>query len=153
MAKKKPKKSARTRRSRYREKAATEIHKIEKLELTKVTCKYLSKMDAFQVFLDINLNGVHLRMLGNIDPDHSYDKGIRIFTKCPQPWMTCTEIQLTKDHAPGLFAVLTAYCHTIGDLLDEGMPANKLPQGLVYKDGRKFADSECVKLYRNIRKD
>lgn len=153
MPKKKPKKSNHKRRARYRENAATEVNKIEKLELTKVTCKYLPKMDAFQVFLDMKLNGVHLKMLGNVDPDHSYDKGIRIFTKCPQPWMTCTEVQLTKEHAPGLFAVLTAYCHTIGDLLDEGMPTSKLPQGLVYKDGKKFKDSECVELYRNIRKD
>lgn len=147
MAKKKPKKATHKRRARYRENAATEVKKIDKLEYTKVTCKYLPNIDAFQVFLDMKLNGVHLKMLGNIDPDHSYDKGIRIFTKCPQPWMTCTEVNLTRAHAPGIFCALLAYCNTVGDLLDGDVPANEIPRASAYLDGAKFSDKLLPELF------
>lgn len=147
MAKKKPKKPTTKRRARYREKEATEVNKIDKLEFTKITCKYLPRIDAIQVYLDMNLNGVHLKMLGNIDPDHSYDKGIRIFTKCPQPWMTCTEVQLTRSHAPGVFSALLAYCNTVGDLLDNDVPGNEIPSVKAYLDGAKFSDGLIPELF------
>ena len=147
MSKKKPKKSPYKRRARYREKPATEVKKVDKLELTKITCKYLPRIDAIQVYLDMTLNEVHLKMLGNIDPDHSYDKGIRIFTKCPQPWMTCTEVQLTREHAPGVFSALLAYCNTVGDLLDNDVPENEIPSVSAYLGGAKFSDSVIAELF------
>lgn len=147
MSKNPKKKLSPKKKSRYRERPATEVKKIEKLEYTKVTCKYLPNIDAFQVFLDMKLNGVHLKMLGNIDPDHSYDKGIRIFTKCPQPWMTCTEVHLTREHAPGIFCALLAYCNTVGDLLDGDVPANEIPRASAYLDGAKFSDELLPELF------
>ena len=147
MSKKKSKKPNTKRQTRYREKEATEVKKIDKLEFTKITCKYLPRIDAIQVYLDMTLNGVHLKMLGNVDPDHSYDKGIRIFTKCPQPWMTCTEVQLTKAHAPGVFSALLAYCNTVGDLLDNNVPASEIPSVKAYLDGAKFSDELIPELF------
>ena len=144
---KKTKKSNHNRRRRYRQNPATEVKKINKLEFTKVTCKYLASIDAFQVFLDMKLNGVHLKMLGNIDPDHSYSKGIRIFTKYPQPWMTCTEVQLTREHAPGVFSALLAYCNTVGDLLDNEVPSNEIPSVEAYLNGAKFNDDLIPELF------
>lgn len=147
MAKKNVKKSTHKRRKRYRENPATEVKKIDKLEFTKITCKYLDNIDAFQVYLDMTLNGIHLRMLGNIDPDHSYEKGIRIFTKCPQPWMTCTEVQLTRSHAHGVFSALLAYCNTVGDLLDNEVPSNEIPSVEAYLNGAKFSDDLIPELF------
>ena len=91
---------------KFRPNLATVVRQVPKIIYRKVTCKYLADTDSFQVYLDMTLNGTLLRLLGLIDPNQSYDKGIRIFTKTPQRWMTCTEVQIKKEHAPGLFLSL-----------------------------------------------
>lgn len=136
---------------KFRPNLVTVVRQAPKISYRKVTCKYLADTDSFQVYLDMTLNGTLLRLLGLIDPNQSYDKGIRIFTKAPQRWMTCTEVQIKKEHAPGLFTVLTAYCHTIGDLLDDGTDVQDLPQGLIYNEGEAFKDDKCIELYKNVK--
>ena len=140
------------KRKPHKTRPATVVRDIPSILYRKITCKYLANMDTFQVYVDMIMNGTVLHLLGNIDPNSSYTEGIRIFTKTPQPWMTCTELQVSKRHAPGLFSVLTAYSHTIGDLLDEGCSEDELMEGVVYKDDRLFTDLECVQLFRHKKK-
>lgn len=120
--------------------------------IRKITIKYLPELDLFQVYLDMMMNAANLRMLGNIDPDRSYIEGIRVYNNNPQHWMTCNDVQLRKDHAPGIFSVLKAYVHTIGDLLDDGAEYKDLPEGQIYKHGKLFSDRECLELYQNVER-
>ena len=54
------------------------VTKIKSLVYTKLTVKWLPRTDEYQVYVDMRLNNQRLLMLGTIDPDTSYDDGIRI---------------------------------------------------------------------------
>nr|DAV59405.1 MAG TPA: hypothetical protein [Caudoviricetes sp.] len=122
--------------------------KVKAIAYRKVLVKWLPNTDEFQVYFDLYMNKNRLTMLGTIDPDKSYFKGIRIVCKNPQPWMTVKELQVARADAPGLFAVLKAYCHTVGDVLDNGAKPDEIVPGIMYKEGELFSDSEIVSLFR-----
>ena len=144
--KKKPKKNIRrTFRS-----TSTKVPKIHKLTYTKVTVKWLPRTDEFQCFLDLNLNGTRLTMLGSIDPEKSYFEGIRVFCEKPQPWMSCNDIFLLRENAPQFFAGIKGYFHTIGDLLDDGEEIENLPTAEAYLDGNSFSDSNFLDHFKLI---
>lgn len=46
------------------------------------------------------------------------------------------------------FAVLKAYCHTVGDVLDSGAEPNEIVPGIMYREGELFNDSEIVSLFK-----
>lgn len=121
---------------------------VNRIEYRKVLVKWLHNTDEFQVYFDLYLNKKRLTMLGTIDPDKSYVEGIRIVCKKPQPWMTVKELQVARADAPGFFAVLKAYCHTVGDVLDNGAEVDEIVQGIMYKDGQLFKDNEIVSLFK-----
>ena len=127
------------------------VTKINSLLYTKLTVKWLPRTDEYQVYIDMKLNNQRLLMLGTIDPDSSYDTGIRIYCKRPLPWMSCNEIQLSRADAPNLFVALLGYFHTIGDLLDEGTSIDKIPSGVAYKNGDTFSDGELLDIFKLVK--
>jgi hypothetical protein len=121
---------------------------VNRIEYRKVLVKWLPNTDEIQVYFDLYLNKKRLTMLGTIDPDKSYFEGIRIACKKPEPWMTVKELQIARADAPGFFAVLKAYCHTVGDVLDNGAAPDEIVPGIMYNEGQLFKDSEIVSLFK-----
>ena len=126
------------------------VTKINSLLYTKLTVKWLPRTDEYQVYVDMKLNSQRLLMLGTIDSDSSYDKGIRIYCKKPVPWMTCNEIQLARADAPNFFVALLGYFHTVGDLLDVGTSIDKIPSAVAYKNGDTFSDDELLDIFKLV---
>ena len=141
---KKPKKKAK----RIYRSQPHKVTKINSLIYTKLTVKWLPRTDEYQVYVDMKLNNQRLLMLGTIDPDYSYDTGIRIYCKRPLPWMSCNEIQLACADAPNFFAALLGYFHTIGDLLDEGASEDEIPSAIAFKEGTTFTDDELLEVFK-----
>ena len=144
---KKPKKKAK----RIYRSQPHKVTKINSLVYTKLTVKWLPRTDEYQVYVDMKLNNQRLLMLGTIDPDSSYDTGIRIYCKRPLPWMSCNEIQLSRADAPNLFVALLGYFHTIGDLLDEGASIDEIPSAIAFKEGTTFSDGELLDIFELIK--
>ena len=144
---KKPKKKAK----RIYRSQPHRVTKINSLIYTKLTVKWLPRTDEYQVYVDMKLNNQRLLMLGTIDPDTSYDDGIRIYCKRPLPWMSCNEIQLSRADAPNLFVALLGYFHTIGDLLDEGASIDEIPSAIAFKEGTTFNDGELLYIFKLVK--
>ena len=127
------------------------VTRINSLVYTKLTVKWLPRTDEYQVYVDMKLNSQRLLMLGTIDPDSSYDTGIRIYCKRPLPWMSCNEIQLSRTDAPNLFIALLGYFNTIGDLLDEGASIDEIPSAIAFKEGTTFNDGELLYIFKLVK--
>lgn len=148
MAKNKKRKKVNVKRKMLIPTNISKTVKVKAIAYRKVLVKWLPNTDEIQVYFDLYINKNRLTMLGTIDPDKSYFEGIRIVCKNPQPWMTVKELQVARVDAPGFFAVLKAYCHTVGDVLDNGAEPTEIVQGIMYKDGELFKDSEIVSLFK-----
>jgi len=148
MAKSKKRKKVNAKRRMLIPRNLSTTVNVKMIQYRKVTVKWLPNTDEFQVYFDLYMNNSRLTMLGTIDPDKSYTEGIRIVCKKPQPWMTVKELQVARADAPGFFAVLKAYCHTVGDVLDNGAEPDEIVPGIMYREGELFNDSEIVSLFK-----
>lgn len=148
MAKSKKRKKVNAKRRMLIPRNLSTTVNVKMIQYRKVTVKWLPNTDEFQVYFDLYMNNNRLTMLGTIDPDKSYTEGIRIVCKKPQPWMTVKELQVARADAPGFFAVLKAYCHTVGDVLDNGAEPDEIVPGIMYREGELFNDSEIVSLFK-----
>lgn len=148
MAKNKKRKKVNAKRRMLIPRNLSTTVNVKRIEYRKVTVKWLPNTDEFQVYFDLYMNKNRLTMLGTIDPEKSYTEGIRIVCKKPQPWMTVKELQVARADAPGFFAVLKAYCHTVGDVLDNGASPDEIVPGIMYREGELFSDNEIVSLFK-----
>lgn len=135
---------------------ATQSHKVgegQTFFFREILLKYLPNIDKVQIRLHAMIGLQDIIILGLIDPDKSYNEGMLIETKSPQPWMTVKEIYISRKDCPNFFAVVLSYIYTAADLMDSGMDPSEVPEALISNNGEMMEDGDLLQHYEHIGRD